>query len=317
MLNECRIIEMLKEAFPEFIGDDAAVLPELNHAHTVITKDLLVEDVHFRLRYCSPEALAHKALHVNLSDLAAMGATPQYVMLGLSIPAAYAPTWIHLFLKSFSDACLKAGVSLIGGDTTTSQKGLFISVTAIGSAFSHQVKARTHAKPHAIVAVAGPLGYAHIGLKTLEDNLEGFDTFKQAFLTPIARVSEGLWFSSEPSVQAMMDTSDGVYTDVSKLCKASGLGVEIELENIQKTDEFSMACFNLALDPTNVQFSGGEDYGLLVVVDAKAYPNVSKRFAQSFGYALNRIGRTVEKDGVNFLEKGHPRILDLTPYSHF
>ena len=317
MLDEGHIIKALKKSFPNFIGDDAAVLPVINDEQLVITKDLLVEDVHFRRRYCSPAALAHKALHVNLSDLAAMGATPRYILLGLSIPVSYEQTWIDSFLKSFSDACIHARVVLIGGDTTASLDGLFISVTAIGSARSDHLKLRTDAKPHAIVAVAGQLGYAHIGFRALESDLDGFDSFKQAFLAPSARISEGQWFAGLPSVQAMMDTSDGIFADLTKLGQASGLGIEVELDDVQTTNDFKLACLKLGIDSTHVQFSGGEDYGLLIVVEANAYPKVSEYFTQIVGYALNKIGRTVIKKGVSFLEHGKPKRLTLSPFNHF
>lgn len=129
MLSEEHLIAHLKQAFPECIGDDAAVLPRLPQGQWVVTKDILVEQVHFRRRYTPPEALAHKALHVNLSDLAAMGATPQYVLLGLSLPATLEEAWMTAFLDAFCAVCRDARVILVGAIPRQQQGMTCISVS--------------------------------------------------------------------------------------------------------------------------------------------------------------------------------------------
>ena len=317
MLSESAIIDKLKSNFPEYIGDDAAVLPRVN-GHFVVTKDLLVENIHFRRRYYSPQALAHKALHVNLSDLAAMGATPQYIVLGLAIPKCYESAWVNRFLDAFTKACCMTNVVLIGGDTTAAAGDeLFISITAMGIASKEIIKTRTHAKSGDVIALAGQFGHAHLGLMALESDVSGLDDYKKVFLTPRARIAEGAWLGAEPSVTAMMDTSDGVLIDLTRLCKASAVGACIYIELIQQTRAFKNACVKLGLDPTFVQWNGGEDYGLLITVDELAYPNLAQRFTNKFGYNLITIGQVTGDDGIVFLEYGQKKTVQFNPFSHF
>lgn len=318
MLSEEHLIAHLKQAFPECIGDDAAVLPRLSQGQWVVTKDILVEQVHFRRRYTPPEALAHKALHVNLSDLAAMGATPQYVLLGLSIPANIEDAWMGLFLDAFCAVCRDARVILVGGDTTAAAGDeMYISITAMGVVEPSQLKTRTKARPHQVIALAGELGFAHLGFCALESGWDGLDDVKQAFLRPRARVAEGQWLGHEPGVKAMMDTSDGLFVDLTRLCQASGVGAVLELESIPCKASFKSACVDLNLDPRVVQLSGGEDYGLLIAVDEETYPNLSHRFAEKFGYALIQLGHLTEGHEIRFLEQGAPVTLALQLFSHF
>lgn len=180
-----------------------------------------------------------------------------------------------------------------------------------------QLKTRTKGRPHQVIALAGELGYAHLGLSALESGWDGLDDFKQAFLRPRARVAEGQWFGHEPSVKAMMDTSDGLYVDLTRLCQTSGVGAVIDLEHIPCKASFKSACVDLNLEPRVVQFSGGEDYGLLIAVEEQAYPNLSHRFAEKFGYALIQLGHLTEGHEIRFLEQGAPVTLELQLFSHF
>ena len=208
MLNESKIIQALKTAFPDHIGDDAAVLDFSADKSYVISKDLLVENTHFRLKYQDAASLAHKALHVNLSDIAAMGAIPAFVLLGLSIPK-YFESQTQLFLKAFTDACQAVPVMLIGGDTTHTTDNLFISVTALGIAPKHHIKLRSQAQSGDMIYVAGNLGHAHLGFSALETDHANFLDYKHNLLQPTARLQEGAWFGSQATVTGMMDISDG------------------------------------------------------------------------------------------------------------
>src|SRR3990167_9427726 len=194
MLSEANIITYLKNEFPTQIGDDAAVFLLSTTQSYVVTKDLLIEDIHFNLGYFDAASLAHKVLHVNLSDIAAMGATPQFVLLGLAIPPTY--TELHQpFLEAFAKYCKDAGVLLIGGDTTRSPDQLFLSVTVIGTAENTQIKYRHSACPNDPIYLVGNAGFAHLGLVALETASNGFEPFKQCCLKPIARQKEGLWLA--------------------------------------------------------------------------------------------------------------------------
>jgi thiamine-monophosphate kinase len=316
MLSEANIIEYLHAEFPTNIGDDAAVIPLSETSSYVLTKDVLIEDVHFRRVYYDPASLAHKALHVNLSDLAAMGAKPQFVLLGLSIPASYEKE-IHEFLKGFSKACKDASVILIGGDTTQSPDKLFISITAIGVAETSKIKYRNRALPGDVICFAGVLGHAHLGLMALEAEVKGLQTFKKVCLKPIARLQEGAWLSHKKEVTAMMDLSDGLFIDLQRLCASSKVAANIQLEQLMPSEEFVNACQQLGLDPLQVQLTGGEDYGLLLTVAPEAYANLTTEFKRTLGYDLQSIGHIVPGEGVYFMQQGSPRELLLKPFSHF
>ncbi len=308
MLSEARIIDFFKQQFPALggIGDDAAVLPLSDTESYVISKDLLLEGVHFRHQYFDDESLAHKALHVNLSDIAVMGAVPRYVLLGLAIPQ---DNNIDKFLASFAQHCKTCDVTLIGGDTTKSENGLCISVTAIGIAQKSNIKLRSTARVGNIVCIAGKLGYAHVGLQALERSTPGLEAFKEALMRPKARIQEGLWFGAKASVTSMMDISDGLFIDLQRLCQASKVEAKIETEQLPVAQDFLDACKVLELEPLQVQLTGGEDYGLLVTIDSNEYTAVAAEFFNLFGYPLLKVAR-ISTTGVQ-------NTLTLKPFSHF
>ena len=316
MLTEAGIITHLKSVFPEQIGDDAAVIPLTQNKSYVVTKDLLIEDIHFRRNYCPAKSLAYKALQVNLSDIAAMGATPKFVLLGIAIPTSY-ENQLQEFLDAFTTCCKDASVILIGGDTTKSSDKLIISITLIGTANNAHIKYRQHAAVNDQVCVIGNLGYAHLGLITLESEKERFEDFKQCFLEPQAKVNEGVWLGQQDGVNAMMDISDGLFIDLQRLCEASRVGAQIKLENLPVSNAFKQACEQLKLDPISTQLTGGEDYGLLVTIKAEDYLKIADEFKLRFGYSLQAIGIINKGNGVSFSQNNKPISLTLTPFSHF
>lgn len=319
MLNEDNIINLIKSnpLSRRFVGDDAATIPLNDDTSLIISKDLLVEDIHFRIRYFSPKNLAHKALHVNLSDMAAMGATPKYVLLGISVPSHYSFT--KELLEYFMLECQKHNVILIGGDTTGSHDKLFISVTIIGTANNNDIKLRSTAQEDDIICVAGHLGYAHLGLIALEKNINDFDLFKQKLLQPEAKLQAGLWLGHNEQVTSMMDLSDGLFTDLNKLCKASNKSALIELNNIKLTDDFIQHCKKLQLLADEVILSGGEDYSLLFTVKTEKYSELSDTFEQEFGYKILQIGKILQKSDQTIYIKKDDIIIEpnLDIFSHF
>lgn len=319
-MKEDQIIEFLRKRFPHFIGDDAAFLKSFKNKNSILTKDLLIEDVHFRKRYFKASELAHKALHINLSDLAAMGAKPEFVLLGLSIPKN-SDLYIKDFLKSFCTLCKKNKIQLIGGDTTKSESAFFISVTAFGSLKrGHSPKFRHLSKNSDILYVAGSLGYAHIGLELLERNQKGFSFFKRAFKKPKAKVLEGLWLSQRKEVTAMMDLSDGLYVDLLKMCKASHLSAKINLNFLKrKNAQFKEASKALNLNPLEVMLMGGEDYGLLFSVQKKYSKEIEEKFFSHFKYKIKKIGEMQNGKGLEWIQDGIKKNLNfkLKHFFHF
>lgn len=287
-MNEDKVINFLQQQFlfSDGIGDDAAILAN----NYVISKDLLVEDIHFRRDYVDSNSLACKALQINLSDVAAMGAKALYVMLGIAIPKNY-DEYVDGFLSNFVEECKKHNLILIGGDTTASTDKLFISITIIGT--TNNPKRRRAAKIGDIICVAGNLGYAHIGLQAFERKLVGFERFKEFFLKPKAAMQEALWISEQIAVTAMMDISDGLVVDLKKLCKASSMTGIINIDNLKTTKIFLNTCQDLDLDSLSVQLVGGEDYGLLMTVKAELYEEFASNFLSKFCYPLKKIGKII------------------------
>ncbi|MDF1678547.1 MAG: thiamine-phosphate kinase [Legionellaceae bacterium] len=316
MLSESSIIQTLQSHFPEQIGDDAAIFPFIHNESYVISKDLLIENSHFRLRYQTPESLAHKSLHVNLSDLAAMGATPQYVLLGLSIPSHFEPH-IQTFLNAFSSACKAASVLLLGGDTTGASETFAISITAIGTIKNEYIKLRSTASAHDLLCVAGQIGDAHLGLTALENNHAAHLNYKNRFLNPNARIAEGVWLGQQTAVNSMMDVSDGIFIDLTRMCQASDLGCILNLDTFMPDISFINMCRTLNLEPINVQLEGGEDYSLMFSVSPDAYEKLADAFKKQFQYSLKCIGTFQTGQGITLMQNHHPIEQDITPFSHF
>lgn len=316
MLNEASIISTLQKHFPTHIGDDAAVIPYSKDRRYVITKDLLIEDIHFRTRYTSPVHLAHKALHANLSDIAAMGAQPRYILLGIAVPITY-QTQITSFLTHFTRACKAASVVLIGGDTVKSLDKLCISITVIGLVKTQHIKYRQTAKPGDLICQLGEAGHAHIGLMALEADCNGFSSFKNKFLKPQAHIEEGLWLGAQTGVTSMMDISDGLLIDLKRLCASSSVAAEIHLEQLIGTKSFKLACKRLQLDPLEATLTGGEDYNLLFTVIPDEYTSLAKKFHKQFDEKFKYIGKIKRGMGVSVTKNNQLQPLHLTPFSHF
>ncbi len=324
-INETTLIASLKKAFPPSIlpahtlgiGDDAAVLPPLNPEQWVITQDLLAENKHFRRRYFSPEDLAHKALQVNLSDLAAMGAKPVFALLSLAIPGHYESSWISAFTSSFSRACHQAQINLLGGDTTAAEHDLFIQVTAIGRALPHHLKYRQGAQTGDQLCLIGTLGHAHAGLQALEHGVEGLELIKAATLRPSAHIQEGLWLAQQPGVTALMDLSDGLYVDLERLLKASSKGAQLPLENLPLSPELETACQSLGLDPLECLLVGGEEYALLCTIQAQAYPLLAQTFKTQFQTPFTRLGSITTDPSLVLLQNHRAIPLPYPVFSHF
>ncbi len=316
MLNEAHIIQTLKNSFPDYIGDDAAVLPLSRDQAQLITKDLLIENRHFKTQYVDAASLAHKALHVNLSDIAAMGGKPTYILCGIAIPTRLA-TYATDFLTALTQACKAANVILIGGDTTGADDTLSISITALGIAPTQHIKYRTQAKPQQILCHIGNIGFAHLGLTAFERNTPALNTFKHALLYPTALCKAGAWLAQYADITSMMDVSDGLYLDLTRLCKASNVGAKLYCDQLPCDDLFLKACDRLQLDPLITLLTGGEDYGLLFTVNAQAVPALSNRFLKQFHHPIHCIGEITTEKQITLYD--HETIITptITPFSHF
>ena len=264
------------------VGDDAAIL---DHAHKqiAVTTDMLVEGIHFDLMYTPLKHLGYKSVIVNLSDVYAMNGTPQQITMSIAFSNRFSVEALSEFYEGVYAACKKYDVDLIGGDTTSSQKGFIISVTAIGEVTPDKYVTRSGAKKGDLICVSGDLGAAFLGLTLLErekkvyletkgvqPDLESQDYIVGRILKPEARKDIIEFFATENILPtAMIDISDGLSSDLLHICKQSNKGCVLYEEKIPVNEDARQFAYKLELDPTACALSGGEDYELLFTVDEK------------------------------------------------
>jgi len=286
------------------VGDDAAVLDHFGK-QTVITTDMLVEGIHFDLMYTPLKHLGYKSVIVNLSDVYAMNAIPAQITMSLAFSNRFSVEALNEFYDGVYAACDKYNVDLVGGDTTSSQKGFIICVTAIGEVAPGKFVTRSGAKKGDLVCVSGDLGGAFLGLTLLErekkvfletkgvqPDLENQDYIIGRILKPEARKDIIEFFAEEQIMPtSMIDISDGLSSEILHICKQSEAGCVLYEEKIPVSDLARQFAYKLELDPTACALSGGEDYELLFTVDQKDYDKVASN------NQISIVGHITEKDG--------------------
>ncbi|GAA0533333.1 thiamine-phosphate kinase [Chitinophaga japonensis] len=261
------------------VGDDAAVIDHFGK-QTVISTDMLLEGIHFDLMYTPLRHLGYKSVVVNLSDIYAMNATPTHITMNIGFSNRFSVEALSEFYEGVYAACERYGVDLVGGDTSSSQKGLVISVTAIGEVAPDQFVKRSTAQKGDLLCVSGDLGAAFLGLTLLEREKKVYrehpqlqpDLENQAYiigrlLKPEAR-KDIIAYLEEQDVRptAMMDVSDGLSSEALHICRQSNLGCVIYEEKIPIDDQSRQQALKFGLDPTACALSGGEDYELLFTI---------------------------------------------------
>lgn len=286
-LGEFGLIEHLTGGFDlrnrsslKGVGDDAAVIDN-GHFLTVVSTDLLIEGIHFDLMYTPLKHLGYKAVVVNLSDIYAMNARPKQVTVSIAISNRFSVEALDELYAGIRAACEHYAVDLVGGDTSSSNKGLLISVTAIGQGEREKITYRNTARVGDLVCITGDLGAAYLGLQILEREKQLFlsdpgiqpELEDQRYLIgrqlkPEARKDMIEMFEKQGLVPtAMIDISDGLSSDLMHICKQSGTGAYIEESGVPIHPEAQQMAIKFGLDPITVALSGGEDYELLFTID--------------------------------------------------
>lgn len=294
------------------VGDDAAVIDHFGK-QTVVTTDLLVEGVHFDLMYTPLKHLGYKSIIVNLSDIYAMNATPTQVIISLGISNRFSLEAIDEFYEGVYAACAAYGVDLVGGDTTSSNKGFIISVTALGEVAPDKYVRRSTAKKSDLLCVSGDLGAAYVGLLFLErekkiflespgvqPDLEGESYVIGRLLKPEARKDIIEFFASAGILPtSMMDISDGLSSEILHICRQSNLGCVLYEEKIPVAEQTRSAAFKFEIDPTACALSGGEDYELVFTIQQTDYDKIASNADISI------VGfMTDPSDGAHIITKG-------------
>jgi len=298
------------------IGDDAAVL-DASKKQTLVTTDLLIEGVHFDLSYMPLKHLGYKAVMVNLSDVYAMNGAAEQITVSIAVSNRFPLEAIEELYSGIQLACETYKVDLVGGDTTSSTKGILISVTAIGKAEKEDIVLRSGAKETDLIVVSGDLGAAYLGLQVLErekqvfnvdpnnqPDLDSYTYLIERQLKPEARRDvAGFLKELEIKPTAMIDISDGLSSEIMHICSQSKVGCKIYEEKLPLDPQVISACEEFNLDSTMVALSGGEDYELLFTVPIadfeaiKGNPNFS---------IIGHI--TAENQGLNLVTRASQEI---------
>ncbi len=322
-LGEFGLIDLLtKNLAPKLtstvrgIGDDAAVL-DFKDLQTLVSTDLLVEGVHFDLAYMPLKHLGYKAVMVNLSDVYAMNGTASQITVSIACSNRFPVEALEELYAGIELAAKLYNIDVVGGDTTSSTKGLLISITAIGSAAKEDVVYRKGAKPNDLLVVTGDLGAAYMGLQILErekevfkvnpnsqPDLDAYTYLIERQLKPEARRDvPGLLKSLEVKPTSMIDISDGLSSEIIHLCKNSKVGVNLFEDKIPLDPSVIAVCEEFEIDSTTIALSGGEDYELLFTVAQEDFEKIKANPNFSI------IGHmTEEREGMHLITRGNTKI---------
>ena len=304
-IGEFKLIDSIKKsitttssAIINGIGDDCAVIAGDNKNVYLISTDLLIEGVHFELEYFSACDIATKAVAVNVSDIAAMGGRPKFITVSIALDKNSNLHFFKDFYAGVKRSCKKYDIDLIGGDTSSSKNGIFISITIIGEAKNNEYLLRNGAKPGESIYVTGNLGDSSGGLDILKNKYaidEKVDKFLvKRHLTVSPRVDEGAMLAASKSVSSMIDLSDGVGSDIQRICEESNVGAEIFAESIPVSKQLKSLSKVSGKDVLDYALYGGEDYELMLTVKEGDEKMLESDFRKQFKKKIYRIGKIVE-----------------------
>lgn len=325
--SEENLIERIQRRIPSTeggvlqmgIGDDAAVLRAPAGVDWVVTSDPFLENVHFLATAHPPEAVGYKALARATSDIAAMGAQPEIFLLSLAIPANRTGRWFDRMLAGMSRAAKRFGLRLAGGDTAQSagtHPKIALNITVMGLARRGRFLRRSGARLGDAIFVSGRLGGAQLGLELILREMHRQSRWKRLVLPqfyPVPALKLGQWLAQSGNASAAMDISDGLSSDLHRLCRASGAGARIDVESLPCV-EVPGQLHALRLDALSMALHGGEDYGLLFTVPGRWAARIPKRFR---GIELTRIGDIVRGNKIKLIGPEKERILKPLGWDHF
>ncbi len=299
------------------IGDDAAVWQPSRSHRSVITTDALIENVHFSREWLSWHDVGVRAMVANISDLAAMGSKPVLATIALGIPADVADTDVLALYRGIVAVADDARCAIVGGDIARAAV-LTIAIAAVGEVRATRVRTRGGVRPGDVLALTGPLGASRAGLEVLRARvaLDGSQRAEAlaAFRTPVARWREGLWLGASRSVHAMMDCSDGLSTDLTRMCERSQVGAAVLGVPVAQSARGAAELLNV--DPQDFALAGGEDFELLVSIAPRSFDHLAGRFEARFRRPLIGFGFAEERPGVRLRRDGVERPLPATGWDH-
>jgi len=305
------------------IGDDAAVV-DTRDGQAVLTADILVEGVHFDRSLISPRDLGAKAVTVNVSDVAAMAASPRFALVSVVVPPDADAAWVVELEGGVRSACDEYALAMVGGDLSGGPVAV-VSVAVIGEVAPGRFVTRGGARPGDRVVVTGSLGASAGGLAlarasaTAARRALGSDwgrSLVEAHVRPVARVGEGQTLGGAGAT-AMMDVSDGLAIDLSRLCAASGLGARVRLADVPVAAGLVELQDVLGVDPLELALGGGEDYELLATLPPASVEEAAAALDERFGVRLSEIGEVTAEPGLIAVDAdGRDRPLEPKGWDH-
>ena len=300
------------------IGDDTALWQPSRSHRSCITSDTLVEGVHLRRDLMSLHDAGYRAMTANLSDCAAAGARPVLATVALGLPAETPAQDTLALYGGIADCAAAFGCALAGGDLTRSP-ALTIAITLVGEVRPSNVKGRAGARPGDIIALTGPLGAARAGLAlasgTDARDAQGASAALESFRRPQPRLAQGRWLAASAHVHAMMDLSDGLSSDLARMCVRSGCGAL--LETVPVAASAAGYASQHGEDPVRFALAGGEDFELLVALAPRAFRHLSARYRKRFGVPLLSAGHFCEGSGIKLRNGDREEPVMPTGYDHF
>lgn len=309
-------LELKQPSTIKGIGDDAAVL-KFDNQEVVVSTDLLVEGVHFDLAYMPLKHLGYKAVVANVSDICAMNATPTQITVSLAVSNRFPLEALEDLYEGIALASNYYKVDVVGGDTTSSQKGLIISITAIGVADSKDLAYRNSAQSTDLLVVTGDIGAAYMGLQVLErekqvylvnpnsqPDLTPYDYIIERQLKPEARVDiKKLLDELDVQPTSMIDVSDGLSSEIMHLCTQSKVGCNLYEDKLPLDPQFINTCEEFNIDSTTIAINGGEDYELLFTIKMEDFEKIKGN------PNLSIIGHmTQESEGIHLITRANTKI---------
>jgi len=321
IIERIRSLQMITDPQVKLgIGDDCAVLRRPGGMVELLTMDTMIEGVHFNQDWHPPELLGRKAASVNVSDIAAMGGMPRQALLSLGLTNETPTQWIDAFMAGFLAVLAAHDIMLIGGDTVKNPAGVVVSVTLIGAAEEKKVLYRSGARLGDLVWISDVPGIAAAGLELCRAGLAEDEQWRRlvdAHRDPVPEVALGRLLAESGLVNAMMDTSDGIATDLAHICRASGCGADVDRDALPGSELMIAAGNLLQQDPLVWALKGGEDFLLLFTSPASARTKLTELIREKIDRKIYCIGSVTEKDRVILRQGQELKDIAFQGYDHF
>ncbi|MDT7041825.1 thiamine-phosphate kinase [Candidatus Nitronereus thalassa] len=309
------------------IGDDAAILRTTPNEALIVSTDLAIEGIHFDLSFESFQDVGYRTAVANISDMAAMGATPKFLLVGLAVPPSTAVKSLKDLYRGFKEPCRRYNISMVGGDTSSSQSGLFLCMTILGQVKTNHALKRSGAKVGDHVYVTGTLGDSKAGLQILQRRAtqknpnapQPYESFLiKRHLRPTPRPAMGQQLAKSRWAHGAIDISDGLSGDIQHLCKASGVGVELWASQLPISRQCATYAKAYGHSSIELALEGGEDYELLFTVSPRHQQTMAK-LSRTFKTPLTCIGEIRPRSfGLKLKsEGGISRSIAKHSYDHF